>query len=76
MVSEPGSPNLDLAGHHHNTRFASRQRADAMEELSPESKVLYDMITAETAELYESKFVEYKKEILDAVRKFVDGTNK
>jgi hypothetical protein len=46
-----------------------------MDSLSPESKVLYDMLKSDTAEIYEAKFASYKKEMLDAVKVFVDDTN-
>jgi hypothetical protein len=46
-----------------------------MDALSPESKVLYDKLKADTAEIYEAKFASYKKEMLDAVKVFIDDTN-
>lgn len=45
-----------------------------MESLSPESRQLYDMITSETEEIYEAKFLSYKKEMMDAVKKYVHDT--
>ena len=47
-----------------------------MENLSPESKALYDLLRAETTEEYEARFLAYKKETLDAVHKFVATTTK
>jgi hypothetical protein len=46
-----------------------------MDALSPGSKVLYDMLKADTAEIYDAKFASNKKEMLDAVKVFVDDTN-
>jgi hypothetical protein len=46
-----------------------------MDGLSPESKILYDMLKANTAEIYAAKFASYKKEMLDAVKVFIDDTN-
>jgi hypothetical protein len=46
-----------------------------MESLSPESRALYDLLKTESAEVYESKFIAYKKEILDAVWASLDDTN-
>jgi hypothetical protein len=37
---------------------------------------LYQLLKASTTEEYESKFLDYKKEILDSVRKFVVDTTK
>jgi hypothetical protein len=45
-----------------------------MEMLSLESKLLYDMLKANTREEYEVRFLQYKKESLDAVKTFVDET--
>ena len=47
-----------------------------MENLSPESRLLYDLLKADTREAYEAKFLDHKKEILDAVKVFVDDTTK
>jgi hypothetical protein len=46
-----------------------------MEDLSPESRALYDLLRVETQEDYERRFLEYKKEMLDAFRPFVADTN-
>jgi hypothetical protein len=46
-----------------------------MESLSQESRALYDLLKTESAEVYESKFIAYKKEILDAVWASLDDTN-
>jgi hypothetical protein len=48
--------------------------ADAMESLSPEARALYDLLKADTREEYEARFLQYKKESLDAVKVFVDET--
>jgi len=45
-----------------------------MESLSLESAQLYELITSETTEIYEAKFLSYKKEMMDAVKKFVGDT--
>jgi hypothetical protein len=45
-----------------------------MDALSPESRALYDLLKADTREEYESRFLQYKKESLDAVKLFVDET--
>jgi hypothetical protein len=45
-----------------------------MEEWSPEAKTLYSILKAETKEEYEARFLDYKKESLDAVRIFVEDT--
>ncbi|XP_071679939.1 uncharacterized protein [Lolium perenne] len=45
-----------------------------MENLSPESKALYQLLRSETKEEYEIRFASYKKELLDAVKVFVDDT--
>ena len=45
-----------------------------MDNLSPESRTIYDLIRAETAEEFENRFLDYKKETLDVVRKFVNDT--
>jgi len=47
-----------------------------MDALSEESKALYNILMADTKEEYESRFFEHKKEILDAVKIFVDDTGK
>jgi hypothetical protein len=48
--------------------------AEAMESLSPEAKLLYDMLKSETTEIHEAKFASYKKEMLDVVKVYVDDT--
>jgi hypothetical protein len=45
-----------------------------MENLTPEARALYDLLKADTREEYELRFLQYKKESLDAVRMFVDDT--
>jgi hypothetical protein len=45
-----------------------------MESLSPEARALYDLLKADTREEYEARFLQYKKESLDAVKVFVDET--
>jgi hypothetical protein len=45
-----------------------------MDALSPESRALYDLLKVDTREEYESCFLQYKKESLDAVKLFVDET--
>ena len=47
-----------------------------MDDMSPESMVIYNILKAETEEAYESKFLAHKKEILDAVKLFVNDTEK
>ncbi|XP_071683141.1 uncharacterized protein [Lolium perenne] len=47
-----------------------------MENLLPEARAIYEIITAETREAYENRFLDYKKESLDAVRTFVEDTTK
>jgi hypothetical protein len=47
-----------------------------MLDLSPDSKALYGLLKAEMSEIYEAKFLHYKKEILDAVQKQVGDTSK
>lgn len=77
MVSEPTDPqNLDFLAHHHATRFREQRRQAAMEDLSPESKAIYDLLMAETQQAYEQRFLDHKKQILDSVKKYVDETNK
>ncbi|KAK1610510.1 hypothetical protein QYE76_034183 [Lolium multiflorum] len=45
-----------------------------MEELSPEARALYELLKADTAEEYEKRFIDYKKEVLDAFHPFVVDT--
>jgi hypothetical protein len=45
-----------------------------MDALSPESRALYELPCMESKEEYESRFLECKKELLDAVKVFVDDT--
>lgn len=45
-----------------------------MEGLSAESRALYEILKTDTREEYEAKFIVYKKEMLDAVKVFVDDT--
>ncbi|KAK1679066.1 hypothetical protein QYE76_039914 [Lolium multiflorum] len=45
-----------------------------MEELTPESRALYELLKADTAEEYEKRFLHYKKEVLDAFHPFVVDT--
>ena len=45
-----------------------------MDELSTESRALYELLKADTDEIYERKFMDYKKEILDTVRVFIKET--
>ncbi|KAK1692513.1 hypothetical protein QYE76_009210 [Lolium multiflorum] len=47
-----------------------------MEKLSPEARAIYEILTAETREAYENRFLDYKKESFDAVRTFVEDTTK
>ena len=47
-----------------------------MENLSPDSKAIYDILKSATAEEYEQGFLKYKKDTLDAVHKFVADTDK
>ena len=47
-----------------------------MTDLPPESKAIYDLLKAETAEEFEARFLDYKAETLDAVHQFVATTNK
>ena len=47
-----------------------------MEDLSPEARTIYDLIHGETTAEFESRFLDYKKETLEAVRKFVADTTK
>lgn len=47
-----------------------------MEELSPESRALYEILKAESEGEYEWRFVEYKKEMMDVIRPFVADTTK
>jgi hypothetical protein len=76
LVSETNSiPTLEIPTHNHPTRFAVRCPAAAMESLSPESRALYDLLKTESAEIYESKFMACKKEIIDAVLASLDDTN-
>ena len=46
-----------------------------MDELSPESKAIYDLLKGETSHEFESRFLDYK-ETLEAVHKFVADTGK
>jgi hypothetical protein len=45
-----------------------------MDNLSPEAKALYDLLKADTTEEYETRFIAYKKELLDAVKVYVTDT--
>lgn len=45
-----------------------------MEELSSEARALYELLKADTAEEYEKRFIDYKKEVLDAFHPFVVDT--
>jgi hypothetical protein len=45
-----------------------------MENLTPESRALYDLLRAESKEEYESRFIVYKKELLDTIKVFIDDT--
>jgi hypothetical protein len=45
-----------------------------MDDLSPESHALYEMLQAESREEYEAHFVLYKKEMADALKVFVDDS--
>ncbi|KAK1617590.1 hypothetical protein QYE76_023107 [Lolium multiflorum] len=45
-----------------------------MEELSPEARALYELLKADTAEEYEKRFIDYKKEVYDAFHPFVVDT--
>ena len=47
-----------------------------MDQLSPDSRVIYDLIKASTSEEFDAKFLEYEKKMLGAVRKFVVDTEK
>ena len=47
-----------------------------MEQLTPESRAIYDLLRIETAEEHDARFLDYKKETLDAVHKFVTDTGK
>jgi hypothetical protein len=58
--------------HKHFTGFAVRRRQEVMENLSPESRALYEMLHAESREEYETCFVTYKKEMADTLKVFID----
>ncbi|KAK1686898.1 hypothetical protein QYE76_047746 [Lolium multiflorum] len=47
-----------------------------MDNLSAESKSLYEILKAESREEYEARFLAHKKEILDAMRDYVTDTTK
>jgi hypothetical protein len=47
-----------------------------MENLSPEARAIYEILTAETREAYENRFLDYKKESFDTVRAFVEDTSR
>ena len=47
-----------------------------MDQLAPESRAIYDLLRAETAKEHDARFLDYKKETLDAVHKFVTDTGK
>lgn len=47
-----------------------------MDNLSAESKSLYEILKAESKEEYEARFLAHKKEILDAMRDYVTDTTK
>jgi hypothetical protein len=46
-----------------------------MENLSPESKVLYLLLKVETKEVYKNCFTNYKKEMIDAVYRYIKDTS-
>jgi hypothetical protein len=45
-----------------------------MDSLSLESRALYELLHMETKEEYEARFIDYKKELLGAIKIFVDDT--
>jgi hypothetical protein len=45
-----------------------------MENLSPESRTLYELLKTATREEYERRFISYKTELLDAVKLSIDDT--
>lgn len=47
-----------------------------MDKLSPDARAIYDLLQADTKEAYEQRFLDHKKEILDAVKTMVDDTRK
>jgi hypothetical protein len=47
-----------------------------MENLSSQARAIYENLMAETREAYQNRFLDYKKESLDAVRAFVEDTTK
>ena len=47
-----------------------------MDQLAPESRAIYDLLRAKTAKEHDARFLDYKKETLDAVHKFVTDTPK
>lgn len=45
-----------------------------MESLSSVSRILYDLLTTESKEEYERRFLDYKKDMLDSIKPFVADT--
>jgi hypothetical protein len=45
-----------------------------MEKLSPEARAMYELLKIDSAEEYERRFLDHRKEIMDAVRIHVDDT--
>jgi hypothetical protein len=68
------SSDLEFPIHHHLTRLATRLRLDAMEKLSPEARAMYELLKIDSAEEYERRFLDHRKEVMDAVRIHVDDT--
>ena len=68
--------DLEIPHNSYPTRFSSRLRSEIMADLPPESKAIYDLLRAETTEEFDTHFLDYKTEMLDAVHQFVSTTNK
>ena len=47
-----------------------------MDQLTPESRAIYDLIRVETAAEDDTRYLDYRRETLDAVQKFVTDTGK
>jgi len=45
-----------------------------MEELSGESRAIYEILRSETREAYELRFLEHKKQVMDVVRNLMEDT--
>uniref|UniRef100_A0ACD5WWR9 Uncharacterized protein n=1 Tax=Avena sativa TaxID=4498 RepID=A0ACD5WWR9_AVESA len=77
LVSDIGSiphTDLEIPNHRYSTRFLSRRRSELMDGLSPESRAIYDLLMVDSKEEYEKRFLDYKKEVLDAVHPFILDT--